>query len=122
MAAHAGESVGLHERRGGQPNDRRDTRKVRLVASDRLDEIATYATPESGARTIRTVRGQSLLGIRAGVMSVIERRGITILTVTRPNKRFIIGSRPVVKLAKGSVKANAPAVLTGVGEGHAPPP
>lgn len=31
---------------------------------------------------------------------MLERRGITILTVTRPNKRFIIGSRPVVKLTK----------------------
>lgn len=73
---------------------------LRHVAPDRLDEISRFATPESKARTIRNVRVQSLLGFRAEVMGVLQRRGIAVLRITRPGKQFIIGSRPVIKLTR----------------------
>lgn len=85
--------------------------ELRLVAPNRLDEIARFATPESKARTIRNVRVQSLLGFRAEVMGVLERRGIAILRITRPGKQFIIGSRPVIKLTRpGQTDLNDPNV------------
>jgi Protein of unknown function (DUF4238) len=72
--------------------------ELRSVVPHREDEIAAYGTPESKARTIRNVRVQSLVGFNANVIGVLEHRGISIIRITRPNKQFIIGSRPVVKL------------------------
>jgi hypothetical protein len=85
--------------------------ELRIVAPHRLDEIAAFGTPEAKARTIRNVRVQSLIGLRANVMGVLERRGIGIIRITRPNKQFIIGSRPVVKLTSpGQTDLNDPKV------------
>lgn len=72
--------------------------KLRIAAPHRMDEIADFDTPEARQRIIRNVRVQSLLGFRANVMDVLERRGIGIVRIARPNKQFIVGSRPVVKL------------------------
>ncbi len=72
--------------------------KLRIAAPHRRDEIAELDTPEARQRIIRNVRVQSLIGLRANVMGVLERRGIGIIRITRPNKQFIVGSRPVVKL------------------------
>lgn len=85
--------------------------ELRIVAPHRLDEIAAFGTPEAKARTIRNVRVQSLMGLRTNVMSVLERRGIGIIRICRPNKQFIIGSRPVVKLTSpGRTELNDPTV------------
>ncbi len=71
---------------------------LRIIAPHRLVEIAALDTKEAKMRTIRNVRVQSLIGFRANVMDVLKRRGIGIVHVTRRNKQFIVGSRPVVKL------------------------
>lgn len=103
--------------------------ELRIVAPHRLDEIAAFGTPEAKARTIRNVRVQSLIGFRANVMGVLERRGIGIIRITRPNKQFIVGSRPVVKLTSpGRTDLNdtkvemwlpvAADVAVGVGQGE----
>ncbi|PTQ58609.1 uncharacterized protein DUF4238 [Sphingomonas aurantiaca] len=85
--------------------------ELRAALPHRLAEIETYATPEAKARTIRNVRVQSLLGFRANVMGVLERRGIAVLRICQPRKQFIVGSRPVVKLtAPGSTDLNDPRV------------
>lgn len=85
--------------------------ELRAALPHRLAEIETYATPEAKARTIRNVRVQSLLGFRANVMGVLERRGIAVLRICQPSKQFIVGSRPVVKLtAPGCTDLSDPRV------------
>ena len=85
--------------------------ELRIVAPHRLDEIAAFGTPEAKARTIRNVRVQSLIEFRTNVMDVLERRGIGIIRITRPNKQFIVGSRPVVKITSpGKTDLNDPKV------------
>ncbi|MBZ9851363.1 DUF4238 domain-containing protein [Mesorhizobium sp. CA14] len=73
--------------------------ELRQVAPHRANEIEALATPEAKARTMRNVRVQTI-GQQPSVelMRVLQRRGIAILRIAQPNKRFIIGSRPVVKL------------------------
>lgn len=71
---------------------------LRAAAPHRLAEIDKLATPEAKARTVRNVRVQTLMQSSAEVMSVLERRGIAVLRIAKPNKSFIVGSRPVVKL------------------------
>ncbi len=84
---------------------------MRLIAPDRVDEIAAFSNPEVKARIIRNVRAQSLFGFRANVIDVLERRGIGVIRITRPNKQFIIGSRLVVKLTSfGRSDLNDPKV------------
>ncbi len=103
--------------------------ELRLIAPNRLDEIAAFGTHEAKARMIRNVRAQSLFGLRSIVMDVLERRGISIIHVTRSNKQFIIGSQPVVKLTSpGRTDLNDPKVemwlpiaadvAVGVGQGN----
>lgn len=72
--------------------------ELRVAEPHRVAEIEKFATPETMARTLRNVRVQTLVQFSAEVLSVIERRGIAVLRITKPNKSFIIGSRPVVKL------------------------
>ena len=85
--------------------------ELRVAAPHRLAEIQRLATPEAKARTVRNVRVQSLQQFSAKVISVLERRGIAVLRITAPNKTFIIGSRPVVKLTgKGRTDLNDPSV------------
>lgn len=85
--------------------------ELRVALPDRHSEIASHATPEAKARTIRNVRVQSLLGFTTNVMGVLERRGIAVLRNCQPNKQFIVGSRPVVKLTQpGCTDLNDPKV------------
>lgn len=85
--------------------------ELRVAAPHSLVEIERLATPEAKARTVRNVRVQSLQQFSAAAISVLERRGIAVLRITAPNKSFIIGSRPVVKLtAKGRADLNDPSV------------
>lgn len=72
--------------------------ELRVAAPHRLAQIEKLATPEAKARTVRNVRVQTLEQVSPQVMSVLERRGIAVLRIANPNKSFIIGSRPVVKL------------------------
>lgn len=72
--------------------------ELRAVAPHRLAEIEKLATPEAKARIVRNVRVQTLVQFSVEMMAVLERRGIAVLRITKPNKSFIIGSRPVVKL------------------------
>lgn len=103
--------------------------RLRTAAPHRLAEIERLATPEAKARTVRNVRVQTLVQFSAEVMDVLERRGIGVLRITRPDKSFVIGSRPVVKLTMpGRTDLNDPAVemwipiasdmAVGVGQGN----
>lgn len=71
---------------------------LRAAMPERSDEINALATPQAKTRTIRNVRVQGLLRFSEEVMGVLEQRGIGVLHIQRPNKSFLIGSRPVVKL------------------------
>ena len=103
--------------------------RLRTAAPHRRAEIERLATPEAKARTVRNVRVQTLVQFSAEVMDVLERRGIGVLRITKPDKSFIIGSRPVVKLTTpGRTDLNDPAVemwlpiasdvAVGVGQGN----
>lgn len=82
-----------------------------IAVPSRRFEIEQFATPEAMARTIRNSRTDTLRQVSPEVVSVLIRRGISILHITKPNKRFIIGSRPVVKLTvPGRTDLNDPAV------------
>jgi hypothetical protein len=85
--------------------------EVREKLPEKASEIEALSQPEAVERTIRNVRVQSLLRLSTEVMSVLERRGISILRITNPKKSFIIGSRPVVKLTSpGRTDLNDPRV------------
>lgn len=85
--------------------------ELRAAVPHRLSEIETLATPEAKARTVRNVRVQTLIQFSGEVMGVLERRGIAVLRITKSNKSFIVGSRPVVKLTMpGRTNLNDPAV------------
>lgn len=85
--------------------------ELRAAAPDRQDEIDKLSTTQAKERTIRNVRVQSLLQFSSEALSVIERRGIAILRITKPKRSFIIGSSPVVKLTEpGRTDLNDPAV------------
>jgi len=71
---------------------------LRKVFPERTAEIDALDTPAGRERTIRNVRAQSLTRFSESVIGVLQRRGITILRIRKPNKSFIVGSRPVVKL------------------------
>lgn len=74
---------------------------ARLYAAlpERTDEIAALDTPEGRQRTLRNIRAETLASFGVDVLRLLEQRGITILRIARPHKSFIVGSRPVVKLA-----------------------
>jgi hypothetical protein len=72
--------------------------ELRAAVPERRDEIEALATSEAKARTVRNVRVQTLAQLSAEVMGVLERRGIAVLRISKSNKSFLIGSRPVVKL------------------------
>lgn len=84
---------------------------VRILVPQRRDEIETLSTPEAKKRIMRNVRVDSLRQLRANVMGVLEKRGITVLRIRRHNKSFIVGSRPVVKITpRGRTDLNDPVV------------
>jgi hypothetical protein len=85
--------------------------ELRAAVPHRLLEIEALSTPAAKARTVRNVRVQTLIQFTAEVMDVLERRGIAVLRITKSNKSFIVGSRPVVKLTMpGRTDLNDPEV------------
>jgi hypothetical protein len=77
----------------------------------RRDEIEALATPKGKERILRNVRVDVLKQLSGNVMDVLERRGITILRITTPGKRFIVGSNPIVKFTpNGHTNLNDPLV------------
>lgn len=72
--------------------------ELRLKYPSRVNEIDALSTPEEKARTVRNTRIDLLGRINSNVLQVLERRGISVIKITRRNKSFIIGSRPVAKL------------------------
>ena len=84
---------------------------VRAAAPHRDAELDRLATPQAMARIVRNVRVQTLIQFSGEVMSVLERRGIAVLHIARPNKSSTVGSRPVVKLTSpGRTDLNDPLV------------
>jgi hypothetical protein len=61
-------------------------------------EIDALYTPELHARTVRNAWATTLPQEGGEVERVLAARGLLILRITAPNKAFVIGSRPVVKL------------------------
>lgn len=73
--------------------------ELRAAFPERGAEIDALDTPDGRARAVRNARAESVLGLNEEVVEVLQRRDISILRVERPNKSFIVGSRPVVKLS-----------------------
>lgn len=85
--------------------------RARIRFPAREAELAELATPAEKARILRNVRIDTLREPSSNLISVLERRGIAILHIRRRDKRFIIGSRPVVKLTvAGRTDLNDPTV------------
>lgn len=61
-------------------------------------ELDRLSQPAERARTIKNARVDGLRGMSMGVFEAMRSRGLGIVRITRPDKRFIIGSRPAVKL------------------------
>jgi hypothetical protein len=72
--------------------------ELRIALPERSAEIDALSTPEAKARTVRNVRVSGLQQFSENAMKVLKKRGIAILKIRKPNKSFIVGSRPVVKL------------------------
>ncbi len=64
----------------------------------RIDEIEALYTPELKARTVRNAWAKTLPQEGGEVEAVLAARGILTLRIRVPNKAFVIGSRPVVKI------------------------
>ena len=62
------------------------------------DELDALNMPENRRRTIKRARVDSLAAVSEEVMDAIDSRGLAIAVIRQPAKRFIIGSRPVIKL------------------------
>ena len=65
---------------------------------DRGAELDRLSQPSERARTIRNARVDGLRGVSFEVFGAMRSRGLGIVRVRRADKRFIVGSRPVVKL------------------------
>lgn len=76
----------------------RELDELREKLPHRRAEIEALSSPSAKARTLRNVRVDQLRRESANVLQILERRGIAILRITKRNKAFIVGSRPVVKL------------------------
>ena len=61
-------------------------------------ELDRLSQPAERARTIKNARVDGLRGISVEVFDAMRSRGLGIVRIRRPDKRFIVGSRPVVKL------------------------
>lgn len=73
---------------------------ARVRHPHRLDEINAFERADVRARMIKNARVSSLSRAPAGVIEALRFRGIGIARVAGNNKRFVIGSRPVVKLTR----------------------
>lgn len=63
-------------------------------------ELARLSQPAERARTLKNARVDGLRGMSVEIFDAMRSRGLGIVRITRPNKRFIVGSRPVVKLTQ----------------------
>lgn len=61
-------------------------------------ELDRLSQPAERARTIKNARVDGLRGMSVDVFDAMRSRGLGIVRITLPDKRFIVGSRPVVKL------------------------
>jgi hypothetical protein len=72
--------------------------QLRAARPDLQREIDMYGASPAVARTVRNARVEMLRQPSADALSVLERRGMAILRIVDPNKSFIVGSVPIVKL------------------------
>jgi hypothetical protein len=63
-------------------------------------ELDRLSQPAERARTLRNARVDGLNGMSMEVFDAMRSRGLGIVRIRRPDKRFIVGSRPVVKLTQ----------------------
>lgn len=61
-------------------------------------ELDRLSQPAERARTLKNARVDGLRGMSIEVFDAMRSRGLGIVRITRPDKRFIVGGRPVVKL------------------------
>lgn len=61
-------------------------------------ELDRLSQPAERARTLKNARIDGLNGMSMEVFEAMRSRGLGIVRIRRPDKRFIVGSRPVVKL------------------------
>lgn len=102
--------------------------ELRRTQSHRADEIDQVSKPEARRRMRHNARVDILLGGSDEPMSMLRLRGLGVARIARPNKQFVLGSRPVVKLShpgRGHLLdltcemwlAVAPDVIVGLGPG-----
>lgn len=72
--------------------------EARELFPDHGAELDRLSQPAERARAIKNARVDGLRGMSAEVFEAMQSRGLGIVRITRPDKRFIVGSRPVVKL------------------------
>lgn len=85
--------------------------RLRELLPRRRNDIDALDTDEGRTRTIRNVRAESLTQFSDNVAAVLAQRGIGILGIRKPNRSFIVGSRPVVKFTiKGQSDLRNPIV------------
>ena len=72
-----------------------DLRQGRPQFSEALDDLAS---PEGRARMVKNARVGVLQSVSDQVIVALRSRGLAIGTIKRPDKRFALASRPVVKL------------------------
>lgn len=70
----------------------------------RIKEIETLMTPEARKRAAVNAWATTLPQPGGDLEAVLKARGILILRITPPNKAFVMGSRPVVKITPGGHK------------------
>ncbi|MFL5295273.1 MAG: DUF4238 domain-containing protein, partial [Phenylobacterium sp.] len=92
-------------------------------------ELDRLSQPAERLRTIKNARVDGLRGMSMDVFDALRSRGLGIVRISRPDKRFIVGSRPVVKLTHpGKTDLRHPEcelwlpiasdVMVGLGRGH----
>lgn len=72
--------------------------ELREVAPHRGAELDALQQPDAQRRLMQNARVGTLGVASPNVVGALRSRGIAILRVPRPDKRFVLGSRPVVKL------------------------
>lgn len=72
--------------------------EARELFPDHGAELDRLSQPAERARAIKNARVDGLRGMSVEVFEAMQSRGLGIVRITRADKRFIVGSRPVVKL------------------------
>ncbi|WP_272873181.1 DUF4238 domain-containing protein [Sphingomonas arenae] len=85
--------------------------EMRQLLPGRAAEVEALSSPEAKARMVRNVRVEALRRVSGAVAGILARRGVSVLLIRKRHKKFIIGSRPVVKITpKGKTDLNDPEV------------